>query len=82
MVTCSKCFRLNNAEARFCDWCGAFPEQVPTNVQCTKCRATNDPWAKFCSTCGCVMEPPLRIVDTRIRQDTNISSSSMIANVK
>ncbi|CAF3345526.1 unnamed protein product [Rotaria socialis] len=80
MMTCSKCLRLNNPEARFCDWCGAYPEQPLTPVQCTKCHANNDPCAKFCSTCGCVIEPPLRIVDTRLRNDSNLSSSSMIAS--
>ncbi|CAF1355003.1 unnamed protein product [Rotaria sp. Silwood1] len=80
MITCSKCFRLNNANARFCDWCGAYPEHIFTSIQCTKCHTNNDSFAKFCSACGCVIEPPLRIIDTRRKNDLNISSSSMIAS--
>jgi hypothetical protein len=81
MMTCSKCFRLNNADARYCDWCGAQPEKASIPLQCTKCRAQNDPYAKFCLTCGCVIEPPLRVIDARLRNDLNISASSMIAGV-
>ncbi|CAF5187975.1 unnamed protein product, partial [Rotaria sp. Silwood1] len=81
MITCSKCFRLNNPNARFCDWCGAYPEHISTSIQCTKCHTNNDSFGKFCSTCGCVIEPPLRISDTRLKNDLNISSSSMIASV-
>jgi hypothetical protein len=81
MMTCSKCFRLNNADARYCDWCGAQPEKASLPIQCTKCRAENDPYAKFCLTCGCVIEPPLRVIDARLRNDLNISASSMIAGV-
>ncbi|CAF1212445.1 unnamed protein product [Rotaria sordida] len=80
MMTCSKCFRLNNPDARFCDWCGACPEHASIPIQCTKCHTNNDPSAKFCSTCGCVIEPPLRVIDTRLRNDLNIPSSSMIAS--
>jgi hypothetical protein len=81
MLTCSKCFRLNNADARFCDWCGTHPERLPTSIQCTKCRTPNEPHAKFCLTCGCVVEPPMRIIDPRIRSDLTIPASSMIASV-
>ncbi|CAF5070531.1 unnamed protein product, partial [Rotaria sp. Silwood1] len=66
MITCSKCFRLNNPNARFCDWCSAYPDHASTSIQCTKCHTNNDSFAKFCSTCGCVLEPPLRIIDTRL----------------
>ncbi len=81
MMTCSKCFRLNNADARFCDWCGAHPERLLMPIQCTKCRSNNDPNAKFCSTCGCVIESPLRVIDARIKNDLTIPASSMIASV-
>ncbi|CAF5111422.1 unnamed protein product, partial [Rotaria sp. Silwood1] len=54
MITCSKCFRLNNPNARFCDWCSAYPDHASTSIQCTKCHTNNDSFAKFCSTCGCV----------------------------
>ncbi|CAF1435999.1 unnamed protein product [Adineta ricciae] len=73
LMTCSKCLRVNNTDARFCDWCGAHPEKVLTSLQCTKCRATNDPTAKFCSKCGCVLE-------TSTRNPMNGSTSSMIAS--
>ncbi|CAF1445315.1 unnamed protein product [Rotaria sp. Silwood1] len=66
MITCSKCFRLNNPNARFCDWCRSYPDHASTSIQCTKCHTNNDSFAKFCSTCGCVIEPPLRIIDTRL----------------
>ncbi|CAF4540200.1 unnamed protein product, partial [Rotaria sp. Silwood1] len=79
MMTCSKCFRLNNADARYCDWCGAQPEKSSIPIQCTKCRSENDPYAKFCLACGCIIEPPLRVIDARLRNDLNISASSMIA---
>ncbi|CAF1206319.1 unnamed protein product [Rotaria sordida] len=79
MMTCSKCFRLNNADARFCDWCGAQPEKSSMPIQCTKCRSENDPYAKFCLTCGCIIEPPLRVIDARLRNDLNISASSVVA---
>lgn len=80
-MTCSKCFRLNNADARFCDWCGAQPDKAAMPIQCTKCRSENDPYAKFCTTCGCVIEPPLRVIDARLRNDLNISASSIITGV-
>ena len=82
MITCSKCFRLNNADARYCDWCGAQPEKALAPIQCTKCRSENDPYAKFCTTCGCVVEPPLRVIDARLRNDLNISASSIVAGVR
>ena len=80
-MTCSKCFRLNTPDARFCDWCGTNSEKLPMPLQCTKCRANNHPHAKFCSTCGCVIEPPLRIIDTRIKNEPSLPASSMIASV-
>ncbi|CAF1382933.1 unnamed protein product [Adineta steineri] len=79
MMTCSKCFRLNNADARYCDWCGAQPERASVPIQCTKCRAENDPYAKFCLTCGCTIEPPLRVIDANLRNDLNISTPGMLA---
>ena len=81
MMTCSKCYRLNNADARYCDWCGAQPDRVSMPIQCTKCRSENDPYAKFCTACSSVIEPPLRVIDARVRNDFNISSSSVIAGV-
>ena len=81
MMTCSKCLRLNNVDARFCDWCGAQPERIPVPISCTKCRSTNDPHARFCSNCGCAIEPPLKLIDTRIRTDSYAPASSVIASV-
>jgi hypothetical protein len=81
MMTCSKCLRLNNVDARFCDWCGAFPEKATILIPCIKCRANNDPQAKFCSSCGCAIEPALRVIDTRVRNNSSIPASSIIASV-
>ena len=81
MLTCSNCLRLNNPNARFCDWCGAFPDRRLIPIQCTKCHANNDSSAKFCSTCGCVLEPPLRITDVHLRNNLTLPSSSMTSDV-
>ena len=81
LLTCSNCLRLNNPNARFCDWCGACPDRTSIPMQCTKCHANNDSCAKFCSTCGCVLEAPLRITNVHVRNDLTIPSSSMITDV-
>lgn len=80
-MTCSKCYRVNNVDARFCDWCGAQPEKLSISMQCTQCRTDNDPNAKFCITCGFAIGPPVRVIDGRVRNDGSISASSMIVNV-
>ncbi|KAM3932261.1 double zinc ribbon and ankyrin repeat-containing protein 1 [Leptodactylus fuscus] len=60
MQSCSKCGRVNLADARFCDWCGAKPGPTVSYLTCSKCSASNQPYAQFCSSCGVYLEPPAR----------------------
>ncbi|XP_069810324.1 double zinc ribbon and ankyrin repeat-containing protein 1 isoform X3 [Dendropsophus ebraccatus] len=60
MQSCSKCGRVNLADARFCDWCGAKPGPSVSYLTCSKCSASNQPYAHFCSSCGVYLEPPAR----------------------
>ncbi|XP_072121826.1 double zinc ribbon and ankyrin repeat-containing protein 1 isoform X2 [Mobula birostris] len=61
LLSCSKCSRVNNTDARFCDWCGAKPAPAMSYLGCSKCGATNHPYARFCSSCGIYLEPPPRM---------------------
>ncbi|XP_077131513.1 double zinc ribbon and ankyrin repeat-containing protein 1-like isoform X1 [Ranitomeya variabilis] len=61
MQSCSKCGRVNLADARFCDWCGAKPGPSVSYLTCSKCSASNQPYAHFCSSCGVYVEPPSRL---------------------
>ncbi|KFV93489.1 Double zinc ribbon and ankyrin repeat-containing protein 1 [Eurypyga helias] len=69
MVSCSKCNRVNQCDARFCDWCGAKalfhspsqPGPPPSYFSCFKCGASNRPYARFCGSCGAFIEPPSRV---------------------
>ncbi|XP_072907653.1 double zinc ribbon and ankyrin repeat-containing protein 1 isoform X1 [Hemitrygon akajei] len=61
LLSCSKCSRVNNTDARFCDWCGAKPGPAMSYLGCSKCGATNHPYARFCSSCGIYLEPPPRM---------------------
>ncbi|XP_072437323.1 double zinc ribbon and ankyrin repeat-containing protein 1 isoform X2 [Chiloscyllium punctatum] len=61
MLACSKCGRINNTDARFCDWCGAKPGPPMSYLSCSKCGATNHPYARFCGSCGLYLEPPVRM---------------------
>ncbi|XP_053567971.1 double zinc ribbon and ankyrin repeat-containing protein 1 [Bombina bombina] len=60
MHSCSKCGRVNNSDARFCDWCGAKPSPSMSYLTCSKCSASNHPYANFCASCGVYLEPPGR----------------------
>ncbi|XP_063774218.1 double zinc ribbon and ankyrin repeat-containing protein 1 [Pseudophryne corroboree] len=60
MQSCSKCGRVNLADARFCDWCGAKPGPSVSYLTCSKCSANNHPYAHFCVSCGVYLEPPGR----------------------
>ncbi|NWW96468.1 DZAN1 protein, partial [Rhynochetos jubatus] len=65
-VSCSKCNRVNQCDARFCDWCGAKaralgPGPPPSYFTCFKCGASNRPYARFCGSCGAFIEPPSRV---------------------
>ncbi|CAH1791938.1 unnamed protein product [Owenia fusiformis] len=61
LLTCTKCRRVNNSDARYCDWCGAKPSPAARHLICSKCKASNGPYAQFCGTCGVILEPPRRI---------------------
>lgn len=60
LLTCTKCGRVNNSDARFCDWCGAKPAPLMRDLTCTKCHATNNAYARFCGSCGATVETPQR----------------------
>ncbi|NXH74044.1 DZAN1 protein, partial [Hydrobates tethys] len=68
-VSCSKCNRVNQCDARFCDWCGAKalfhstfqPGPPPSYFTCFKCGTSNRPYARFCGSCGVYIEPPSRV---------------------
>ncbi|NXN91819.1 DZAN1 protein, partial [Rhinopomastus cyanomelas] len=64
-VSCSKCNRVNQCDARFCDWCGAKaralgPGPPPSYFTCLKCGTSNHPYARFCGSCGVYIEPTPR----------------------
>lgn len=61
LLRCSKCSRVNNSDARYCDWCGSRPSAVLAPVTCASCSASNHPFAKFCASCGAIAKPPTRI---------------------
>jgi len=46
---CKKCGKQNDADAHFCDQCGAA---LPTEHRCPKCQKQNDGAARFCDGCG------------------------------
>lgn len=58
-LKCSKCLRINNIDARFCDWCGSQPNQSSC-IQCSNCRANNHVMSTYCGGCGMVITPPYR----------------------
>ncbi|XP_033110853.1 double zinc ribbon and ankyrin repeat-containing protein 1-like [Anneissia japonica] len=60
LLCCNKCGRVNNSDARYCDWCGAKPSPSLTYLRCSKCSASNQPYATFCHSCGCFTSPPVR----------------------
>ncbi|XP_075352724.1 double zinc ribbon and ankyrin repeat-containing protein 1 isoform X2 [Mycteria americana] len=60
-VSCSKCNRVNQCDACFCDWCGAKPGPPPSYFACFKCGTSNRPYARFCGSCGVYIEPPSRL---------------------
>ncbi|NXP55804.1 DZAN1 protein, partial [Heliornis fulica] len=65
-VSCSKCNRVNQCDARFCDWCGAKarafnPGPPPSYFTCFKCGTSNHPYARFCGSCGVYIELPSRV---------------------
>ncbi|KFP18369.1 Double zinc ribbon and ankyrin repeat-containing protein 1, partial [Egretta garzetta] len=60
-VLCSKCNRVNQSDAHFCDWCGAKARPPPSYFTCFKCGTSNRPYARFCGSCGVYIEPPSRV---------------------
>ena len=55
--TCSQCLRLNRADARYCDWCGAKPQKAAaTIISCCRCGQSNSPYTKFCVACGTLIQ--------------------------
>ncbi|XP_046848206.1 double zinc ribbon and ankyrin repeat-containing protein 1-like [Xenia sp. Carnegie-2017] len=60
LITCPKCFRVNNGEARFCDWCGSKPLPYASYLTCSNCNGNNQPYSKYCSMCGCLIDAPPR----------------------
>lgn len=46
-VPCPQCDHLNDADAKFCDDCGAA-----MRTTCPGCETPNDPDARFCDNCG------------------------------
>jgi len=49
VLRCHKCNHSNDADARFCDQCGAPLEKTR---HCPNCGELNDPDARFCDNCG------------------------------
>jgi len=61
LIRCPACSRINNPDARFCDWCGEkpIPEEFP--ITCSLCKHNNPPYSKFCSHCGSQFDAPQRL---------------------
>ncbi|PIK58542.1 hypothetical protein BSL78_04567 [Apostichopus japonicus] len=60
LLCCNKCGRVNNTDARYCDWCGAKPAPVTSVLKCTRCMAANQAYSTYCHSCGVMIEPPVR----------------------
>lgn len=60
LLCCNKCGRVNNSDARFCDWCGAKPAPTTSVLKCSRCMAANQAYSTFCHSCGVMIEPPMR----------------------
>ena len=50
-MICSNCGSENEADARFCNECGA-----PQEAGCPSCGVANKPTAKFCRSCGTALD--------------------------
>jgi phage head maturation protease/ribosomal protein L40E len=62
---CEACKAMNNADADFCDKCGAHMRGTPApytpdaeDTMACRCGAMNDPEATFCDQCGAQMNDP------------------------
>ncbi|XP_070779285.1 double zinc ribbon and ankyrin repeat-containing protein 1 [Enoplosus armatus] len=58
MLSCSRCKRRNQSDARFCDWCGSKPGHAASCVICWRCGASGHPYAFYCAACGVFLEAP------------------------
>ena len=79
--SCFECQRVNKPNARFCDQCGVPRPKPSITIACTQCQAKNQSTSKFCLSCGCVLQVPLRLIDTRLSHDFNNPANSMISHV-
>jgi len=52
-VRCHKCNEENDADAKFCNECGAA---LAKTKACPECKELNDPDARFCDNCGRALE--------------------------
>ncbi|KAJ3614156.1 hypothetical protein NHX12_017732 [Muraenolepis orangiensis] len=57
-VSCSKCHRINNHDARYCDWCGSKHSHPLSRVLCRGCGGSSPPHASYCSSCGLLLMAP------------------------
>lgn len=51
-VVCAQCGHDNDADAKYCDDCGAA---LRVHATCAKCGVENDADARFCDSCGTAM---------------------------
>ncbi|XP_056136571.1 double zinc ribbon and ankyrin repeat-containing protein 1 [Lampris incognitus] len=58
MVSCSKCHRMNQWNARYCDWCGSKPLHTVSLLLCSRCGASSAPCAHYCAVCGIFLQDP------------------------
>ncbi|KAJ8285123.1 hypothetical protein COCON_G00039730 [Conger conger] len=61
MIFCSNCSRVNNCDARYCDWCGAKPGHPAPCLACSRCGANSERYATYCGSCGAFLEGPVRV---------------------
>jgi hypothetical protein len=55
VVRCLKCDEENDADAKFCNACGAA---IRKTASCPECGELNDPDANFCDNCGVSLTAP------------------------
>ena len=57
MVVCLRCGKENDADAKFCNFCGKDLTEKPGARKCPKCGTTNPAHVLFCGTCGADLPP-------------------------
>ncbi|XP_071381994.1 double zinc ribbon and ankyrin repeat-containing protein 1 [Centroberyx affinis] len=60
LLCCCTCKRINQPDARYCDWCGCKPGHAVSHVMCWRCGATSHPYAVYCTACSVFLEAPAR----------------------